>query len=103
MDSTAKKKLPFKFFLLVYGLSIPLWIVERFVNIKGLPLDIPAMEIFAAFTPLTVACILVHREEGKGAVKKLLLRIFDFSRIRKKIWYVPIIFLPWSLDPSLLP
>lgn len=97
MESIAASKSPLKFFLLVYGLSIPLWIIERFINIKGLPLDIPFMEIFAAFTPLTAACILVHSEEGKAAVKKLLQRIFDFSRIRNKIWYVPIIFVPFII------
>ncbi len=97
MENTFSKRSPLKFFLLVYGLSIPLWIIERFVNVKGLPLDIPAMEIFAAFTPLTAACILVRKEEGKAAVKKLLLRIFDFSRIKKKSWYVPVIFLPFII------
>lgn len=97
MNNTLTKKSPLKFFLLVYGFSIPIWIIESFVNIKGLPLNIPVMEIFAAFTPLTAACILVRKEEGKGAVKKLLQRIFDFLRITKNIWYVPIIFLPFII------
>ena len=97
MDTTFTKKSPLKFFLIVYALSIPIWIIERFVNIKGLPLDIPIMEIFAAFTPLVTACILVRKEEGKAAVIKLLQRIFDFSRIRKKRWYMVIILLPFLI------
>ncbi len=97
MDSISVKRSPIKFFLMVFGLSIPIWIIERFVNIKGLPLDIPVMEIFAAFTPLVTACILVGKEEGKGSVKKLLKRIFDFSRIKQKRWYWAIIFLPFLI------
>jgi membrane protease YdiL (CAAX protease family) len=44
--------------------------------------------------PLIAALILVYREEGGGGgVKRLLSRVFDLRRIRKGIWYVPIIFL----------
>ena len=93
MDSISVKRSPLIFFLIVFGLSIPFWIIEKFLNIKGLPLDIPIMEIFAAFTPLVAACILVRKEE-KGAIQKLLKRIFDFSKIKKKKWYLAIILLP---------
>jgi membrane protease YdiL (CAAX protease family) len=43
--------------------------------------------------PLIAALILVYREEGGGGVKRQLSRVFDLRRIRKGIWYVPIIFL----------
>jgi uncharacterized protein len=92
--SVTTNKSPLKFFLLVYGLSIPLWIIETMIDIKGLPLNIPITDIAAAFTPLIAACILVNKEEGRGAAKKLLTRIFDFSRIKQKAWYIPIIILP---------
>src|SRR5215216_5305640 len=40
------------------------------------------------------ALILVYREEGGGrGVRRILSRVFDQWRIRKRIWYVPIIFL----------
>ena|SRR5687768_8782773 len=39
------------------------------------------------------ALILVYSEEGRGGVRRLLRRIFDQRRIRKRIWYWPIIFL----------
>ncbi len=86
-------KSPLKFFLLVYAMSIPVWIIGTFFKIKGLPLDIPVTDIVAAFTPLIAACILVNEEEGYVGIKKLLRRVFDFSRIKQKIWYVPIILL----------
>ena len=91
--STTNKS-PLKFFLIVYGLSIPLWIIETMIDVKGLPLDIPVTDILAAFTPLIAASILIYKEEGRVGINKLFQRILDFARISKKIWYVPIIFLP---------
>ena len=66
---------PLKFFLLVYGLSIPLWIIETRIDVKGLPLDIPIIDILAAFTPMISASILVYKDEGIIGVKKLFKRI----------------------------
>jgi uncharacterized protein len=60
-----KNKSLLKFFLIIYGLSIPLWIIERFIDIKGLPLNIPITDILAAFTPLIAATILVYKDAGK--------------------------------------
>jgi uncharacterized protein len=88
---------PLRFFLLVYGLSIPLWIIETRIDVKGLPLDIPITDIVAAFTPLIAASLLVYKEEGNIGLNKLFKRILDFSRITKKIWYVPIILLPFLM------
>jgi uncharacterized protein len=88
---------PLKFFLLVYGLSIPLWIIETRIDVKGLPLDMPITDIVAAFTPLIAASILVYKEEGRIGLNNLFKRILDFSRITKKIWYVPIILLPFLM------
>jgi uncharacterized protein len=88
---------PLKFFLLVYGLSIPLWIIETRIDVKGLPLDIPITDILAAFTPLIAASVLVYKEEGRSGINKLFKRILDFSRITQNIWYVPIIFLAFLM------
>jgi len=94
MNSSIINRSPLKFFLIVYGLSIPLWILETMIDVKGLPLDIPITDIVAAFTPLMAACILIYKEEGRNGITKLFKRIFDFSRITKKLWYVPVILLP---------
>jgi uncharacterized protein len=74
---------PVRFFLLVFALSIPIWLIQ--------PRDWPISASVGA--PLIAALILVYGEEGGGGVKKLLSRVFDLRRIRKRIWYVPIIFL----------
>ncbi|MBC6430634.1 CPBP family intramembrane metalloprotease [Nostoc sp. HG1] len=91
--STSSNKSPLKFFLLVFALAIPLWVIGTMVKVKGLPLDVPVTDFIAAFIPLIAACILVYKEEGTIGIKSLLKRVFDFSRIRQKIWYLPVIFL----------
>lgn len=96
-NSKPEKRSPLKFFLLVYGLSIPLWIIETKIDIKRPPLDFSITDILAAFTPLIAASILVYKEEGRIGVIKLFKRILNFSRIIKKIWYVPIILLPFLI------
>lgn len=87
------KKSPLKFFLLVFALTIPLWIIEPMVKVKGLPLDVPATDFAATFIPSIAASILIYQEEGTIGIKDLLKRIFDFSKIKQKNWYVPVILL----------
>lgn len=91
--STSSNKSPLKFFLLVFALTIPLWVIATMVKVKGLLLDFPITDFIAVFTPLIAACILVYKEEGTIGIKRLLKRVFDFSRIRHKIWYLPVILL----------
>jgi membrane protease YdiL (CAAX protease family) len=83
---------PLKFFLLTYALATPLWVIGFFVEVPGLPKNSHITDFGLAFCPLIAASILVYREAG-GGVRRLLSRVFDHRRIRKKIWYVPIIFL----------
>ncbi|WP_292518416.1 CPBP family intramembrane glutamic endopeptidase [Methanoculleus sp.] len=91
-NSTSKRS-PFLFFILVYTLSIPLWALNAIYPIK-LPVDnLPVTDIAATFTPLIAASILVYREGGLFGVKSLLKRAFDYKRITKKVWYLPIIVL----------
>ena len=61
----------------------------------GLPVgdNLPVTDIVATFTPMIAASILVYREENLSGVKDLLKRTFDYKRITKKAWYVPIILL----------
>lgn len=89
----SSKRSPLKFFILVYALSIPLWTINVIFPIK-LPVDnLPVTDIVATFTPMIVASILVYRDERLLGVKNLLKRAFDYKRITKKVWYVPIIIL----------
>ena len=81
------------FFLLVFALTVPFWVLSTMVRAAGLPDNLPVTDIGATFVPLIAASILVYREEKFGGVKRLLWRAFDYKRIKQKIWYVPIILL----------
>ncbi len=92
--SASLKRSPLTFFLLVFALSLPFWllgaIAEHFSI--GLPFNLPVSALMFV-CPLIAAFILVSREEQPGGRSRLLKRVFDLKRIRHKIWYVPIIFL----------
>jgi hypothetical protein len=91
-NSTALKGSPYLFFVLVYAISIPFWVLNTIFPIK-LPVDnLPVTDIAATFAPTIAALILVYREEKLFGVRKLLGRTFDYKRITRKIWYIPIIF-----------
>jgi len=63
------------------------------VKFAGLPDNLPITDVGATFVPLLAAVILSYREQGRGGVTRLLARVFDFSRIQRKRWYLPILFL----------
>jgi hypothetical protein len=87
------KKSPLKFFVLVFALSLPIWLIGALAEPpKGLPINLPVSTLMFV-CPLIAACILVYREEKLGGISRLLKRVFDYKRIKYKIWYVPIIFL----------
>ncbi len=91
--STSKEKSPTLFFVLVYGLTIPFWVLSSVVRAEGLPDNLPLTDAGATFVPLIAASILIYKEEKLGGVKRLLSRTFDFKRIKNKLWYIPAIFL----------
>ena len=78
---------------MVYALSIPLWVLNVIYPVNLSVDNLPVTDIVATFTPMIAASILVYREEKLSGVKNLLKRAFDYKRITKKVWYVPIIFL----------
>lgn len=82
---------PLKFFLLVFALSIPLWLIGTVTSLQLLP-GLPVSSLMA-FCPLIAASILVYREDKSTGVAELLKRSFDYRRIRAKVWYIPIFFL----------
>ena len=86
-------KSPTAFFLLVYALTIPFWVLSRMIRIGGLPDNLPVTDLGATFVPLVAGLILIHREQGLSGIVELLKRTFDFKRIHSKTWYLPILFL----------
>lgn len=73
---------PLPFFLLVFALSAPIWLVE--------PREWPISA--AVVVPLVAACILVYLDQGPAGVHALLKRVVDWGKI-PPAWYVPILLL----------
>lgn len=93
VNNSTLKRSPFLFFVLVYVLSIPLWVFNVVYPTK-IPVDnLPVTDIVTTFSPMVAGSILVYREEKLSGVKNLLKRAFDYIKITEKVWYAPIIFL----------
>jgi len=94
-NRTSEKRSLLAFFLLVFLLSIPIWVlgpvVERLLP-EELTTTLPVSSLMF-IVPGGAAVILVHREEGPGARRTLLKRAFDYGRIKRKLWYAPILVL----------
>jgi membrane protease YdiL (CAAX protease family) len=88
----SSRKSPLAFFLLVFALSIPFWVAGAMVRQRlPLPMNLPVSSL-SVFCPFIAALILVRRQDGPGGIKRLLRRVFDYKRIKRKIWYLPILF-----------
>jgi uncharacterized protein len=93
-NSKLKNYSPFKFFLLVFILSIPFWILGAVTRdlTKILPIKLPISALMT-FCPLLAAAILVYKDRKIEGVKELWKLSFDFKKIKDRKWYVPIVFL----------
>ncbi len=87
----SRSRSPLHFFLLVFSLSAPFWLIGAMTRLQLLP-GVPVSSL-AAFCPLMAALILVFRANKTAGVTELLKRSFDYKRIRAKVWYVPIVLL----------
>lgn len=82
---------PVRFFLLVFALSTPIWLLGA-VSRRQLSADLPVSS-FVWVCPAVAAGVLVWREGGRAGVKRLLRRAVDWRRIRDRRWYLPIMLL----------
>jgi membrane protease YdiL (CAAX protease family) len=81
-----------KFFILVFVLALPFWLLGALVKHLPIPINLP-ISALQFVCPMIAAFILVAHEKQPGGLKKLFLRAFDAQNIKHKIWYAPIIFL----------
>lgn len=93
--TTPPHRSPAAFLLLVFGASIPFWLIGPLAE-RLLPperaVNLPASAAMAV-VPAIVASILVYRERGAAGVRDLLKRVFDYRRIPHKGWLVPALLL----------
>jgi len=85
----SRSRSPLKFFLLVYALSIPFWLIGAVTGIELLP-GLPVAAL-GTWCPMLAAMILVFRENKTSGVTALLKRSFDFKRIKAQVWYAPVL------------
>ncbi len=83
-----------QFFLLLFALSIPFWLLGYIATdtTKTLPIKLPISALMT-FCPLMAAAILVYKKQKMQGVKELLKQAFDSHKITDKKWYVPLVFL----------
>jgi membrane protease YdiL (CAAX protease family) len=90
-----KHKSPVTFFILVFLMSALFWLLGA-VTKQALPeetsINLPISSLMG-ISPITVALIFTYRENGSAGVKNLLKRSFDYRRIKRKIWYLPVLLL----------
>ena len=93
---TADYSHPWQYFLLVYTLSAPFWLLSLFLKNSPLPDNLPLTDIGAALTPTIAAALLRYREGGMAAVRGLFGRVFDYGRIKHSayFWTAILIFFP---------
>ena len=78
-------KLP-HFFLLLFALSIPFWILG-FIGpdtTKIIPIPLP-LSALMAFCPIIAATILMYKKQKMQGIKQLMKQVFDFKKIRNKV------------------
>jgi len=85
--STLKNRPLLNFVLLLFGLSIPLWVIGAVYDVQLFP----GFQLFQLplAMPAVAALILIYRESGKAGVTALLKRTYDFRNVKSKIWYLP--------------
>jgi membrane protease YdiL (CAAX protease family) len=89
-QSGSRQRSPLTFFVLVFALAVPFWLLGALVETpEGFPIELP-LSALQLVCPLLAASILVYREDGTGGIRRLLARVVRARGI-KPIWYVPII------------
>lgn len=88
---TANNRSLKNFFLLLFALSIPLWIVGSISEVQIFP-GFNLYQLSLAM-PMVTALILIYRESGKAGVIALLKRTYDFRLIKAKVWFIPMLLI----------
>lgn len=83
------------FFLLLFALSVPFWILDTQVASvlpAAVPLAVPP-SVLMAFLPAVCALIITRQASGPNDAKQLLRSAANPSGIRNRAWYLPILLL----------
>lgn len=95
MNTNASQgNLPLKYFLLVFVLSVPFWLIGG--NQLPLPVNLPVSALIL-INPVIAASILSYRRYGSNGLKELLKKALDYRKIENRIWYIPALLLVPSI------
>jgi len=88
---------PWLFFLLVFLLSIPFYLLGAAGGRLPIATFLPVSAL-AAFIPMIAALVIVYRQSGGDGAKEFLGRAFDFRRIKGVGWIlVTLLLMPLVL------
>ena len=79
---------------MVYALAIPFLLLGALAEHFSIefPFNLPISALMFVVA-ITAALILVYRQDKIDGVRKLLRDCFDYKKVKKKIWFLPSIFL----------
>jgi len=80
---------PSRYFLLLFGLCVPVWVVGAKFDIQLFP----GFKLFQAglAMPIIAALLLTNREQGWAGIAALLRRTYDVGKIEPRIWFLPML------------
>lgn len=90
-SSNGLNRAPLSFFVLVFVLTIPFWVIGAVTGRQLLP-GLPVAAL-SAVCPALAALILVYWKRRAPGTIELLKQAFNYKRIKAKIWYVPALLL----------
>ena len=85
-----QERVPLDYFLLVFVLAIPLWLIGG--DKLPIPVNLP-LSALTTFCPLIAAALLSYRRFGLPAVQGLLKKSVDYKKIHNRLWYIPTLLL----------
>ena len=90
-DTSARGRSPVRFSLLTFMLSVPFFLLGAATSLQLLA-GIPVSALVFV-CPGMAAAILAYEESKSAGVRELWKRALDYSRIRAKVWYLPLTLL----------
>jgi uncharacterized protein len=85
-----QEPLPLNYFMLVFFLSVPFWMLGG--NRLPLPVNLPISALMFV-VPVIAASILVYQLDGFNGIKTLFKKVVDVKNIKNPLWHVPILLL----------
>lgn len=86
-----------RYYTLLFALSVPFWLLGAMVGRLALPINLPIAALMAAL-PALVTLWLSWRDGGWSRVFELIARIVDFARISHPGWiWIAVLLMPIAL------